>query len=122
MSNPKMLQEKKGADLNTVTFGICAAGDPRIDSESRERTVNIVKRIAGIIADRVKMPDGKAVNVVWSPLLIDGEKQAGRRDNTPAIIALIKKILKPINLLTGSVRLFLMAILQSPRVPRIKVG
>jgi len=32
--------------------------------------------IADIIVRRVKMPDGTAVNVVWTPLLIDGEKQA----------------------------------------------
>ncbi|MCJ7543179.1 MAG: hypothetical protein MUP47_01220 [Phycisphaerae bacterium] len=59
-----------------VTFGICATGDPRIDKASRERAVNIVEMVAGVVADGVKMPDGTDVNVVWSPVLIDGEKQA----------------------------------------------
>ena len=56
-----------------VTFGVCATGDPRIDKASRDRAVNITEMVAGVIADGVKMPD---VNVVWSPVLIDGEKQA----------------------------------------------
>jgi len=60
----------------TVTFGVCAAGDPRIDQASRERTVNIVRTIADAIAARVTMPDGRPVRVVWTPLLIDGEQQA----------------------------------------------
>lgn len=59
-----------------VTFGVCAAGDPRIDKASRERTVNVIRTIADLIAENVKMPDGTAVNVVWTPVLIDGEKQA----------------------------------------------
>jgi L-fucose isomerase len=32
--------------------------------------------VAEVVAGAVKMPDGAAVNVVWSPVLIDGEKQA----------------------------------------------
>jgi L-fucose isomerase len=31
---------------------------------------------ADILAERVKLPDGSPVNVVWSPILVDGEKQA----------------------------------------------
>ena len=76
MSKAKeLLIESKAAD-KAVTFGICAACDPRIDNDSRVRTVNIIKKIAGIVADQVKMPGGEAVKVVWTPLLIDGEKQA----------------------------------------------
>jgi L-fucose isomerase len=59
-----------------VTFGVCATGDPRIDKASRDRAVNITEMVAGVIAGGVKMPDGTDVNVVWSPVLIDGEKQA----------------------------------------------
>ena len=62
----------------TVTFGVCAACDPRIDEESRTRTQNIVSIIADVIAENVKMPDGTPVDVVWSPLLIDGEEQADK--------------------------------------------
>jgi L-fucose isomerase len=60
----------------TVTFGVCATSDPRIDQDSRTRCVNIVEMVAGKVADQVSMPDGQGVNVVWSDVLIDGEKQA----------------------------------------------
>ncbi len=59
-----------------VTFGVCATGDPRIDEAARTRSANIVARIADIIANTVQMPDGTSVEVVWTPLLIDGEKEA----------------------------------------------
>ena len=59
-----------------VTFGVCGTGDPRIDEESRRRAANIVGLVADEIARRVKMPDGTPVNVVYTPLLIDGERQA----------------------------------------------
>lgn len=59
-----------------VTFGVCATGDPRVDKASRERARNIIGMVADAVAKRVKMPDGRAVNVVYSDLLIDGEKQA----------------------------------------------
>jgi L-fucose isomerase len=38
--------------------------------------MNIVGMVADAIAKNVNMPDGTAVNVVWSDVLIDGEKQA----------------------------------------------
>jgi L-fucose isomerase len=59
-----------------VTFGVFATGDPRIDKPSRERASHIVQMVADTIAERVRMPDGRAVEVVWTPLLVDGEKQA----------------------------------------------
>ena len=68
-----MTDKKPGS---TVTFGVCAACDPRIDEASRTRTANIIRILADIIAREVKMPDGKSVKVVWSPVLIDGEPQA----------------------------------------------
>ncbi|MCK5131603.1 MAG: hypothetical protein KAR40_05565 [Candidatus Sabulitectum sp.] len=61
---------------NSVTFGVCAAGDPRIGGDSRDRTVSIVEKTAGILADKLKMQNDVDFNVVWSPLLIDGEQQA----------------------------------------------
>ena len=51
--------------------GVFCAGDPRIDSESRERCVNIMKMVADRIASEVP-----TVEVVWSPILVDGESQA----------------------------------------------
>jgi L-fucose/D-arabinose isomerase len=71
----KLTAEDRGKS-SVVTFGVCAACDPRIDQESRDRTVNIIETIANSLADQVKMPNGQSVNVVWTPVLIDGEKQA----------------------------------------------
>lgn len=59
-----------------VTFGVCATGDPRIDQDARQRTLNIVGMISDHLAEKVKMPDGVPVNVVYSNVLIDGEPQA----------------------------------------------
>jgi L-fucose isomerase len=76
MGKAKKLSGNDTHRIHTVTFGVCAAGDPRVDKASRERTVNIVQAIANHVAEKVKTPDGNPVNVVWSPVLIDGEKQA----------------------------------------------
>ncbi|MFB6318497.1 hypothetical protein [Saccharicrinis sp. FJH54] len=61
---------------SSINIGVCAACDPRIDDDARIRTQNIVDKIAGVISERVKVPANETVNVVWSPILIDGEKQA----------------------------------------------
>jgi L-fucose isomerase len=55
---------------------VFATGDPRIDEASRKRAANIVGIVANVVARNVRMPDGKAVEVVWTPVLVDGEKQA----------------------------------------------
>jgi len=59
----------------TPTIGVFATSDPRIDAASRERCVNIVEMTAQILASRLKTPTGD-VNVVWTPVLVDGEPQA----------------------------------------------
>lgn len=64
------------AEKNYPVIGVFVAGDPRIDEESRQRCRNIVKMAADILADRVKLPDGSPVKVVYSPILVDGEPQA----------------------------------------------
>ncbi|MEE8428690.1 MAG: hypothetical protein V3S33_04220, partial [Gammaproteobacteria bacterium] len=76
MAKAKRLPSSRKDTPRVVTFGVCAACDPRIDDASRDRAVNIVEIISEAIAGKVKMPDGTAVNVVWSPVLIDGETQA----------------------------------------------
>ncbi len=58
------------------TIGVWATSDPRVDAESRMRCQNIIEMTADILADRVKLPDGAPVKVVWSPILVDGEKEA----------------------------------------------
>ncbi len=32
--------------------------------------------VADVLAERVKLPDGSPVKVVWAPILVDGEPQA----------------------------------------------
>lgn len=64
------------APRKVPTIGVCATGDPRVDATTRERCVNIIKMIAKHIAAEVKAPDGGEINVVWSPVLVDGEPQA----------------------------------------------
>lgn len=77
-----MNQAVRLAENETKTFkshiviGVCAPGDPRIDAEARQRTQNIVEKIAGIVASKVHQPNGEPVKVVYSPVLIDGEVQA----------------------------------------------
>ncbi len=67
--------EQQG-EAKVSTFGVFATGDPRISAEARARAVNIVQMTADVVAGGVRTPDGQAVNVVWSPVLVDGEKQA----------------------------------------------
>ena len=76
MAKAQKLPASRKAVLSTMTFGVCAACDPRIDKESRDRTTNIIEIIADIIATNVKMPNGTPVKVVWTPVLIDSEEQA----------------------------------------------
>lgn len=76
MTKAVKLPFAKQAKQTAVTFGVFATCDPRVDKASRDRSVNIVKTIAEIVASQVRMPDGTPINVVWTPVLIDGEKQA----------------------------------------------
>jgi len=74
--NAKRLAGDQPAVASLPTIGVFATGDPRVDKPTRARGVNIVKMAADILADRMKLPGGKAVRVVYSPILVDGEKQA----------------------------------------------
>jgi L-fucose isomerase len=76
MSNSRKLSVPDNVTKESVTFGVCAASDPRVDKESRQRCKNIVEMVADVVSAGVKMPDGSPVNVVWSDVLIDGEKEA----------------------------------------------
>jgi L-fucose isomerase len=64
------------SERNAPAIGVFVAGDPRIDAASRQRCRNIAEMAAGILADRVKLPDGSPARVVWAPILVDGEAQA----------------------------------------------
>jgi L-fucose/D-arabinose isomerase len=92
MGTAKQLTAAKTAKPKAFTFGVCATGDPRIDKDSRRRAGNIIGIVADLMAEGVKMPDGTPANVVWSPVLIDGEKQADivagqfRKEGVDAVI------------------------------------
>ncbi len=64
------------AEPKVPTIGVFATGDPRIDKASLKRASNIAEMAAEVIAGAVALPDGGAPRVVWSPVLVDGEKSA----------------------------------------------
>jgi L-fucose isomerase len=57
-------------------IGVFAVCDPRIDDASRRRAANIVEMVADAIASGIALPGDEAVRVVYSPVLVDGERQA----------------------------------------------
>ena len=76
----------------TITLGVVGTCDPRVDEASRQRAGNIVKTIADLLAAQVRTADGKAVDVVWSPVLVDGEPQTdivGRQFREAGVDAVI---------------------------------
>lgn len=72
----RLAESSGGFTRNTPAIGVFCAGDPRIAEQDRERCRNIVQMAAGILAERVKMPDGSPARVVWAATLVDGEAQA----------------------------------------------
>lgn len=76
MADAKRLTSEVETTGRAASFGVFASCDPRIDVAARERAVNIAEMTARVIADNVHMPDGTPVNVVYSPILVDGEPQA----------------------------------------------
>lgn len=73
----KAVRLSSGAAASSApVIGVCATCDPRIDKPSRARAAHIVRMAADTIAAAVHAPDGRAVRVVYSPVLIDGEAQA----------------------------------------------
>ncbi|PID57702.1 hypothetical protein CSB45_05570 [candidate division KSB3 bacterium] len=71
MKTAAMLAENATFQEKKPVVGVFATGDPRIDQESRDRCKNIVKMTADRIAKGVS-----TVEVVYSPLLVDSERQA----------------------------------------------
>ena len=55
------LSDSTKYERNTPAIGVFAAGDPRIDAESRQRCRNICEMVADVLAERVKLPDGSPV-------------------------------------------------------------
>jgi L-fucose isomerase len=71
MTNARAINDKAVYTEAGAIVGVFCAGDPRIDAESRQRCLNIVKQVADRIA-----ADVPHVQVVYSPILVDGEPQA----------------------------------------------
>ncbi len=71
MKQATALAENATFQEQKPVVGVFVAGDPRIDQESRERCRNIVKMTADMLAENVS-----TVEVVWSPILVDSERQA----------------------------------------------
>jgi len=75
MAHAKQLPGDRNVKPRVPVIGVFATGDPRIDQAARTRAANIVQIVAERIAG-VSLPDKTPVPVVWSPLLVDGEKEA----------------------------------------------
>jgi len=72
----KRLPVSRNAKPKTPVIGVFAPCDPRIDKASRERARNIVALAADAISGRVVLPCKSPVEVVYSNVLVDSEKQA----------------------------------------------
>jgi len=76
VSKPIRLSDNPAAAPLSPAVGVFATCDPRIDEASRRRAANIVEMVATAVAEAVKSPSGEPVRVVYSPVLVDGERQA----------------------------------------------
>lgn len=75
-TGPRSLPGIDKASPRTAVIGVFAAGDPRIDEDSRARCRNIIRRAAGTISGAVVTPEGTPVPVVYSDILVDNEFHA----------------------------------------------
>jgi len=76
MSVAERLPSEVPAEPRAPVVGVFATCDPRIDAASRRRAANIVEMAANKVAKEVRLPDGRPVRVVFTPVLVDGERQA----------------------------------------------
>jgi len=76
MDKPIRLPDNPPSAPLSPTIGVFATCDPRIDAASRRRAASIVEMVASAVAGAVRLPGGEPVRVVYSPVLVDGERQA----------------------------------------------
>ncbi len=76
MSKAQRLADNPPAKPTPPAIGVFAVCDPRIDEASRRRAANIVEMVADAIASEIALPGEEAARVVYSPVLVDGERQA----------------------------------------------
>ncbi|MCH7408095.1 hypothetical protein MM239_01700 [Belliella sp. DSM 111904] len=74
--NAKLLSREVNKKTGAPVIGVFAPCDPRIDQQSRERSINIVKNASEMLANKILQPDGTPVEIVYSDILIDAESQA----------------------------------------------
>lgn len=65
---------RKRADVPTL--GVFVPCDPRIDEESRTRAFNIGRMTAGLLAKKLRLPDGSIPNIYYCSQLVDSERAA----------------------------------------------
>ncbi|WP_136464791.1 hypothetical protein [Flagellimonas onchidii] len=70
------LDENVKENTGLPVIGVFATCDPRIDQDSRTRAANIIKMASDQLSGAVRTPNGTEVPVVYSDVLVDGEKQA----------------------------------------------
>jgi len=75
-TSAKLLPAARRVSPRTPVIGVFAPCDPRIDAGSRKRAQNITKMVADTISGQVVLPDKTPVPVVFSNVLVDGERQA----------------------------------------------
>lgn len=72
---------KKGSSLdeliNVPTFGCVSPGDFRLDSDCKQRAVNISESVAMHYANNVHLPDGMPVKAVYADNVVLDEATAG---------------------------------------------
>ncbi|MDN3594869.1 hypothetical protein [Zunongwangia endophytica] len=71
-----LLSHEIKENTSKAVIGVFAPCDPRIDDNSRKRCKNLVKQVAGSLSGAIKFPDGSAVQLVYSDILVDLEPQA----------------------------------------------
>lgn len=76
MATAKNLGESTNSKIKTPVIGVFATHDPRVDKQFWVRGKNIVKMAADVIAKAVKLPGGQSPAVVYTPVLVMGEKTA----------------------------------------------
>jgi len=75
-SGPLLLSRIARGTPRKPVIGVFATSDPRIDEASRTRCQNIARMTAMILSGAVVLPDGTPVQVVYSDVLVDGEREA----------------------------------------------
>jgi len=76
MPKPERLSDNPPSKPNVPAIGVFATCDPRVDDASRQRAANIVEMVANRVAAGLRFPGDDQPRVVYSPVLVDGERQA----------------------------------------------